>query len=51
MALILATPFVVGARYGLRAVRSGVGSGWIGFLLHLILAVIALVMPIVEAVA
>ena len=49
LALILATPFAIGAYYGLRAVRSEEGRGWIGLLLHLILMTIALVMPITEA--
>ena len=49
LALILATPFAIGAYYGLRAVRSGESRGWIGFLLHLILLAIALVVPVTEA--
>jgi hypothetical protein len=49
LALILATPFAIGAYYGLRAVRWGESRGRIGFLLHLILLAIALVMPITEA--
>jgi hypothetical protein len=49
LALILATPFAIGASYGLRAVRSGEGRGWIGLILHLILMATALVMPIVES--
>jgi hypothetical protein len=49
LALILATPFAIGAYHGLRAVRSGEGRGWIGLVLHLTLMAIALVMPITEA--
>jgi hypothetical protein len=50
LALILATPFAVGAYFGLRAVRFGEDRGWIGLILHLILMVTALVMPIIESV-
>ena len=49
LAVILATPFGIGAYHGLRAVRSGERRGWLGFGIHLILMAIALVMPITEA--
>jgi hypothetical protein len=49
LALILATPFAIGAYYGLRAIRLREPRGWIGLIAHLILMVIALVMPITEA--
>jgi hypothetical protein len=49
LAVVLAAPFGVGAYYGLRAVRLGEGKGWIGLSLHLVLMLIALVMPITEA--
>jgi hypothetical protein len=49
LALILATPFAIGAHHGLRAVRSGETRGWMGLILHLILMAAALVMPIMES--
>jgi hypothetical protein len=49
LAVVLAAPFGVGAYYGLRAVRLGEGKGWIGLSLHLVFMLIALVMPIIEA--
>lgn len=49
LALILATPFAIGAYYGFRAIRLGESRGWIGFILHLMFVVVALVMPITEA--
>jgi hypothetical protein len=51
LAVILATPFGIGAYHGLRAVRSGEGRGWIGLALHLVLMAIALVMPMTQALA
>ena len=50
LALVLATPFGVGAYHGLRAVRLGEAKGWIGLALHVAFMVTALVMPILEAV-
>jgi hypothetical protein len=49
LVLILATPFAIGAYYGLRAIKSGEDRGWIGLIIHLILLATALVMPIVES--
>jgi hypothetical protein len=49
LAVILATPFGVGAHYGLRAVRLGEAKGWIGLALNVLFMLIALVMPITEA--
>ena len=51
LAVILATPFGVGAYYGLRAVRLGSAKGWIGLLLHVVFMLTALIMPITEAVS
>jgi hypothetical protein len=49
--VVLATPFGVGAYYGLRAVRLGEAKGWIGLVLHVVFMLTALVMPITEAVS
>ena len=49
LAVVLATPFGVGAYYGLRAVRLGDAKGWIGLALHVVFMLTALVMPIIEA--
>jgi hypothetical protein len=49
LAVVLATPFGVGAYYGLRAVRLSVSKGWIGLVLNVLFMLIALVMPITEA--
>ncbi|MGH8870513.1 MAG: hypothetical protein ACRDWS_00845 [Acidimicrobiia bacterium] len=49
LAVLLAAPFVFGACYGLRAVRSWVRRGWIGLALHLLLMLTALIMPVTEA--
>ena len=49
LALVLAAPFGVGAYFGLRAVRLGEGKGWMGLTLHVVFMLIALVMPITEA--
>ena len=51
LAVVLATPFGVGAYYGLRAVRLGEPKGWIGVALHVVFMLAALVMPITEAVS
>lgn len=51
LAVALATPFGVGAYYGLRAVRLGAAKGWIGLFLHVVFMLTALVMPITEAVS
>jgi hypothetical protein len=49
LAATLAAPFGIGAIYGLRAVRLGTGRGWLTFALHFMLMLVALVMPIREA--
>ena len=49
LAVVLATPFGVGAYYGLRAVRLGQAKGWIGLVLNVLFMLIALIMPIIEA--
>lgn len=51
LAVVLATPFGVGAYHGLRAVRLGEAKGWIGLALHVVFMLTALVMPIIEAVS
>ena len=48
LAVVLATPFGVGAYYGLQAVRLGEAKGWIGLALHVVFMLTALVMPIAE---
>ena len=49
LAVILATPFGIGAYYGLRAVRLGESRGWIGLAPNAVFMAIALIMPITEA--
>lgn len=49
LAVILAAPFAVGARFGWKAARLGEARGWVGLALHLVLGAIALVMPIYQA--
>lgn len=49
LAIILATPFGVGAYQGLRAVRLGSRRAWVTLAVHTVLMVVALVMPISEA--
>jgi hypothetical protein len=49
LAVVLMLPFAIGAFFGLRAVRRGCHRGWIGLSIHLVCAVVALVMPISEA--
>jgi hypothetical protein len=49
LAVTLATPFGIGAFYGLRAARLGTGRGWLTFAVHLMLMLMALTMPISEA--
>ena len=50
LALVLAAPFVVGALYGYAAIRRGDRMGWLGLVLHLSLALVAIVMPISESI-
>lgn len=49
LAVLLATPFGIGAYYGMRAVRWGEPKGWIPLVLHMVLMTVAVVMPISEA--
>lgn len=49
LAIVLATPFAVGAYFGLKAIRLGDRRGWVGFPVHLILMAIALGTPIAQA--
>jgi hypothetical protein len=46
---VLAIPFVVGAYFGLRAALQQCSSGWVGFVANTVLAVLAIGMPIFEA--
>ena len=46
---LLAIPFAVGASFGLRAVRKRFMGGWIGFGLNAVLALLAISMPVFEA--
>jgi hypothetical protein len=46
---VLAIPFAVGAHFGLRAVLKRSASGWIGLVANTVLAVLAIGMPILEA--
>jgi hypothetical protein len=48
--LVLAAPFVVGALYGYAAIRRGDRMGWVGLLIHLSLALVAILMPISESI-
>lgn len=48
LALILATPFAIGAFFGLKAILLGDRRGWAGFATHLVLMAIALGMPIAQ---
>ncbi|OFW75709.1 MAG: hypothetical protein A2Y55_02040 [Actinobacteria bacterium RBG_16_68_12] len=48
LGVVLMTPFAVGAYFGLHAVRQGNRRGWIGLGANLLLALIAVVMPIRE---
>ena len=49
LAILLASPFAVGAFYGLEAVRHGNRRGWIGLPLHVAFALLAVVVPISES--
>jgi hypothetical protein len=49
LAILLASPFAVGAFYGLQAVRHGNRRGWVGLLLHVVFALLAVVVPISES--
>ena len=49
LGLVLTAPFCVGAFFGLRAVRRGDRSGWVGLVINGILALLAVGMPLREA--
>lgn len=49
LAVVLASPFALGASYGAQAVRHGNPRGWIALLPHLGLTMLAVVMPISES--
>jgi hypothetical protein len=49
LALALAAPFAVGAAYGYAAIRRHDKTGWIGLVLHAVMAIVAIVMPISES--
>lgn len=49
LAIVLATPFAIGAYFGVKAVRLGVRRGWVPLAIHFILMVIALAMPISQS--
>lgn len=46
---VLVGPFAVGTYFGLRAVLKGCRGGWVGFIANLLLATLALGMPIMES--
>ena len=46
---LLMAPFAVGAYYGLRSVLKRFRGGWVGLAANLVLAVIAIGMPIAES--
>jgi len=50
LAVLLAAPFVAGALYGYTATRRGDKSGWIGLVIHVAMAIVAIVMPISESI-
>jgi hypothetical protein len=51
LAVALAAPFIVGARYGYAAVRCGDKTGWIGVVVHVAMAIVAIVLPISESIS
>jgi hypothetical protein len=46
---LLMAPFAVGAYFGLRSVLKGFRGGWVGLAANLVLAVLAIGMPIAES--
>jgi hypothetical protein len=46
---LLMTPFALGAYLGARAVRKGCRGGWVGLVANLVLAVLAIGMPVLES--
>jgi hypothetical protein len=51
LTLVLAAPFVVGAVYGYAAIRRHDTMGWVGLILHLVMAIVAIVVPISESIS
>ena len=49
LAVVLASPFVLGVVYGIRAVRHGCSDAWVPTVIHLAFAILAVVMPISES--
>ncbi|HEU4915497.1 MAG TPA: hypothetical protein VFV13_02950 [Acidimicrobiia bacterium] len=49
LAIVLATPFAVGAYFGLKAVRLGERRAWAPLAIHVVFMTIALVMPISQS--
>jgi hypothetical protein len=50
LTVVLAAPFVVGAVYGYAAIRHRDNMGWVGLILHLAMAIVAIVVPISESI-
>jgi hypothetical protein len=50
LALLLAAPFVVGALYAYSAIRRRDTTGWVALVLHLAMAIVAIVVPISESI-
>ncbi len=49
LAVVLATPFGFGVYHGLKAIRLGKHSAFIPVMVHAVLGLVALVMPVAEA--
>ena len=47
--MVLATPFGFGVYHGLKAIRLGKHSAFIPVMVHAVLGLVALVMPVAEA--
>jgi hypothetical protein len=50
LTVVLAAPFVVGAVCGYAAIRRHDKMGWVGLILHLAMAIVAIVVPISESI-
>ena len=50
LALVLAGPFIVGAVFGYAAIRRHDKMGWVGLILHVAMAIVAIVVPISESI-
>ena len=51
LGVVLMVPFVVGASFGLRSVRKGFRRGWVFLVANLVLAALAVGMPVSESVS